>query len=69
MKNNFLIEYTCKGKQGEILSYGIIMVKNKESRYLAINSLQSYLEKKHLQDFNELVIHGCTNLNEVKKIS
>ena len=24
MKNNFLIEYTCKGKQGEILSYGIV---------------------------------------------
>ena len=69
MKNNFLIEYTCKGKQGEILSYGIIMVKNKENRLWALYSLESYLEKKHLQDFNELVLHSCTNINEVEEIS
>jgi len=61
-QNNYIIEYTAKAKNGEILKSGKVKAKNKNSSIDAQVKFEAFLRKKY-PDFGQLIVHKCTEEN------
>jgi len=56
--NNYIIEYTCWGHDGVVLSTGLMRVKNRINTIDAREYFVKYLVKRY-GNYGELQIKGC----------
>ena len=55
---NYIIEYTVKSKNGDVLKTGKMKAKNRLSEFEAKVKFEEWLKKQY-PDFGFLVIHKC----------